>query len=261
MWRQTRSHGLTLLEVIAGALAVVLLGLGLWFWLQPVRTRGHPRMTNSTQLRGIHQGMVTYSQDNKVSTTDGFFPGLDASGQLHTDPIEPGETTFGSGGTHGGFPQYRYALMLNKAYFTPEYMVTPKDRGTKSLVVPGQDVTSANYSYAFLQLDTDERRGEWAETINSQAIVAGDRLLGSVTRPESIWTEPGSGQWEGTVVSNDGSTNFISEVDDTGNMPPVATNTRYSQQSLNEKDHLFIAEGDADAAMVYATDDVAEYAP
>ncbi len=222
------------------------------------------KMTNSTQMRGIHMGMVTFSQNNRTSTGDGFFPGLKSDGStVPTFTWPSAQGTFASSSAAGCDPATRYTVMLNKSFFTPEYMLNPVDKGATvnrsnanatgvfQEVMPigfpgGADTTvsSNNFSYAMLQInDADEdRRKEWSETINSQAIVMGDRNVGPAAgsgQAESVWTEAGSGEWEGTVVFNDGSTNFISEIDMNGNLGPVASNTRYNLQRTNPLDNLF----------------------
>ncbi len=249
---------LVVISIIALLIAILLPALG-------IARRTARKMTNSTQQRGIHQGMVTFSQNNKTSTGDGFFPGLKSDGTrvpMFTWPTADG--TFTADTTDGAEPTTRYCVMLNKSYFTPEYMLNPIDKGntldrtdpmnTDTFVevnpigTPGTNpdttLSTNNFSYAMLEIedDDDDRRKEWAETINSQAIVLGDRNVSDSAASgsaESVWSEFESGEWEGTVVFNDGSTNFISEVDDSGQLGPIATNTRYNQKTTNPTDNLF----------------------
>ncbi len=54
---------------------------------------------------------------------------------------------------------------------------------------------------------------EWKETINTQAILLGDRAVGDGSDPatrSSVWTDLGSGDWRGSLIRNDGSTSFES---------------------------------------------------
>jgi len=123
-------------------------------------------------------------------------------------------------------------------------------------------VTPSHFSYALLQLDPDDtpQRREWAETANGQAPILGDRLVGSLSNPSSVWTEPDSGEWEGSVVFNDNSAQFIRREDEsTGRAVPVLLDTKFDAAAPNETDHLFKTEVDADAAWVYAEEDVNEW--
>ena len=56
---------LVVISIIALLIAILLPALG-------AARRSARQMANSTQLRGIHQGMVTFAQDNK-----GFFPEIE----------------------------------------------------------------------------------------------------------------------------------------------------------------------------------------
>lgn len=51
-------------------------------------------MSNNTQLRGIHQSLVTYAQINKTGGNDGYFTGLDSRGGI----VPNGPATGNSGG-------------------------------------------------------------------------------------------------------------------------------------------------------------------
>lgn len=250
-----RRKGLTVVDVVV--LLVVLLVLGaiaVVFFLPPSGGRGpHLEMFNSTQLRGIHQGMFTYAQSNRVSGSDGFFPGLDENGDV-APPFAPGpDHEFGSGGREGTYPQHRFAVLLNGGFFAPEYLINPKEyKAGKATAEIGTEVTPANFSYALLRLDVAGRIGAWAETSNSIEAVMSDRMVGSLADPYSVWTGPGSGVWEGTVVMNDGSANYTTS--------PVVSNSRFGDGPLLSNDNLFIDETIPEgiqghnALMVYATD-------
>ena len=89
-------------------------------------TRGKPQ--RSSQLRGIHYGMVLFSQDNNT-----YFPGLDKEGNR----LENYST------------EYRFQLLLEANYFVGEYAISPSE--TKTIWKEGK-VTSDMYSYAMLNL-------------------------------------------------------------------------------------------------------------
>ncbi len=224
------------------------------------------RTREAMQLRSIHVGLLTFAQNNKTPTGDGFFPGLKRDGSL---PDE-GFTWSGVEGTYtaesmaGDHPATRYSIMINKGYITTDVMISPLDRRTKSVAKPvGQPgaapIGSRSYSYAMLRLDNAHRKAEWSETINSQAAVMSTRNLGTVASPQSYWTKPGSGEWRGNVVYNDGAVMFEGQ----GNFRneyegPFLANTRYNKQPVVKKDNLFVPDDGSDganAAMVYAKAD------
>jgi predicted Zn finger-like uncharacterized protein len=235
----TGGVGLLISVIFVLLLAIMLPALGV------ARTTAR-KMTNSTQQRGIHQGMVTFAQGNKTPTGDGFYPGLDRNGNTLTDPL----TGVYTANPDGRDPAYRYALMLGM-YFTPDYMISPMDGGTKTPAWGGQ-LTSANYSYAMLDISESARgrRGEWKETINSSAVVLSDRNTGSPNAPSSIWSGT-PGEWEGTVTMNDGSATWLTYFDMTTGLPaPIVQNTRYADGPINTTDDLFKDETNGDDALM-----------
>ncbi|MEM6457965.1 MAG: hypothetical protein AAF710_01080 [Planctomycetota bacterium] len=189
-------------------------------------------MSNNTQLRGIHQAFVTYAQSNKQGGSDGYFPGLTASGEVVPDGPD---THFSGDGTN---PAARLAMLLNGNFFTPEYMINRADaRAVEAEPTAGGDferLTEEHFSYAMLGLATpdDQRAVEWKETLNTAAIVMSDRAIGTGRDDiSSLWTEAGSGDWRGGVVRNDNSTSY--------EIPAEFEATKYGNAIANELDHLF----------------------
>ena len=116
------------------------------------------------------------------------------------------------------------------------YFNNPADE-EKSPFLPGGTGADGTFdesklSYTFLDFTIDGPPGpsaslpaksiafreEWGETANTQAAFASDRARGPLTvgqNPQpglfSSWTAPGSGEWTGSIVRNDGSTSFQSE--------------------------------------------------
>lgn len=197
-FRSTRNRGgFTAVDLIA-LLAAVFLIVALVGLILPMfgRRHGHSRpISNSTQLRGIQQGLVTFAQSNKKGGNDGYFPGTGHSG----DGTQPGA---------------RLWLMLQGNFFTPEYMINPSDsRAREAQADPTsgdmEPITAEHYSYAMLGIAealnmTDEdgfvagddtRALEWKETLNTSAIVLSDRAIGTGRKDiSSVWTEAGSGE-------------------------------------------------------------------
>ena len=187
------------------------------------RPRG--RSWQFTQLRGIHQGLVTYANSNK-----NWYPGIAPDGIAINLNVE-----------------YRLQILFEGYYITPEYAISPAETEMITEWDPdkGRAVTAINYSYAMLQLpekDDVGRRTEWAQTLNSQAIVICDRNTGTKAKPSSIHTEK-PGDWAGSVLWNDNHVGFEQE---------DVFETKYGNGELNEADRLFESDGTHDALMIHS---------
>ena len=188
------------------------------------------RMQNSTQLRGIHQGLVTYANSNKNR-----FPGINLAGE--NDGIEV---------------ESRFQTLLVGNFFTPEYAISPSETDQNITAWDGTSpLSSANYSYAMLQVPDNNpelqdhkqgRRTEWGQTLNSQAIVMSDRNTGGAKAPAS-YHSGGSSGWSGAVLWNDNHVGF--ESTDT-------YETKYDGGELNPSDKLFEAKDNFDAFLIHA---------
>jgi len=250
---RTRKSGFTLIEllvvisIIALLIAILLPALG-------AARRTARRMQNSTQLRGIHQGLVTFANSNKNS-----FAGLDSKGNILANTA----ANTGSSGT-GDTPQARFYILLNGDYFTPEYCISPSEVKTMTDYEESTTTTPTavvfnllgvkNYSYALLQILGDtggtgnpnfapatsdaQRVAEWKQTLNSQAIVVSDRNVSdtaTATTIQSIHTDE-PGQWSGSVLWNDNHVAFESggALFETkyGNGPLNVTNAGAANDSL-----------------------------
>ena len=259
-----RKHiGFTLIELLVVISIIALLIAILLPALSSARQSAR-QMQNSTQLRGIHQGMFAFAQENKT-----WFPGVDSSAQ----PLRGGSIghTNDAGSTYrssqfGVGHARRYAVMMELDYFPPEYVISPGDSVKSlpdtSLPVGTSNVGPAHYSYAMLEMnfmgttnarwvvgstvapnyDPSPRGEEWRDTANAQAILFADRAIadsgtdGNVTSPtatnfHSIWTEKNSGKWVGSALRNDGSVTLGQTAED--------FDTRYADGPFNENDHLF----------------------
>lgn len=239
-----RQRGLSAVEVTVICVVVLALAallLPMLAFQRGGRGAGSRMMQNSTQLRGIHHGMFMFALSNKTGGGDGWYPGLDARGRS----IEVGDAIPGHElGAASDVPGYAAAVLdhvlpgemnetpqqgfLTRAMAelmagdfipagTASYFVNPVDT-VKSEFLPGAglDFTAANLSHTWLNVSREDGglhplKVEWGETINPQAIVGADRAVGdgddAATR-SSVWTDPGSGDWRGSLVRNDGSTHF-----------------------------------------------------
>ena len=207
---------LVVISIIALLIAILLPALG-------AARRTARRMQNSTQLRGIHQGLVTYANSNKSR-----FPGIDAKGDILAD----GTKTGNSG--NGSIIQSRYWILLTGDYFTPEYAISPSETENVTEWEEGTgatpndvefDASTKHYSYSMLHFQSTgantlqitflsaPRGKEWAQTLNSQAVVVSDRNIGTGTAAadlQSIHTDE-AGQWAGSVLWNDNHVGFENE--------------------------------------------------
>lgn len=200
------------------------------------------QMRNTTQVRGIHQGMVVFAQENK-----GYFPGIVNPSSRNPDAFQQTADTWVAGSSPAGMMVGgRYTIMLNAGLFTPEYLISPAETDDR---VVTWDPTQNNgnsayfYSYALPRLagsntgtDVVEegRFLEWAETLNTEAPVISDRMVaGSPGTPgthESLWNEGSPGEWEGSLTYNDGHSGYTEGT--------VVKRTRYGT-NVTEDDNLF----------------------
>lgn len=222
-----RQNSLNAVHLAIGLLCVIVMVAVILPMLGSVRGGDSRRMQNSTQLRGIHQGLVTYANSNKY-----FFPGLNKLGEDDKIAVEE-----------------RFQLLMEDDYFTPEYAISPSE------IEPirewdhrsGDPVATSNYSYAMLQIpQAGGRRVEWSQTLNTHAIVLSDRNTGTIADPASIHSAS-KGPWVGSVLWNDNHVAF--EYSD-------EFETLYGENETdvvkpNPGDRLFESPGDDDALLIH----------
>jgi type II secretory pathway pseudopilin PulG len=207
---------LVLVSVIALLIGVLLPFLG-------AARRTTSGTQNGTQVRGIHQGMVLYSNGN-----GSYYPGLDRTGALSGAKVEE-----------------RFKPLLDGNYFVPQYLVNPAEPDPTIVAWTGPEpMAPKNYSYALPQLpESGGRHDEWRDTSNPKAIAISDRNEGTDAHANvrSPWTVK-PGDWPGSVAFNDNSTSFVTT---------HRLDLQYGDIDSPD-DNIFAAAGDSDAYMIRA---------
>jgi prepilin-type N-terminal cleavage/methylation domain-containing protein len=234
----------TLVELLV-VISIIALLIGILLPALGAAREEARKVTSSTQLKGIHQNMVIFSQSNK-----GYYPGMTSSGVEVTTGNTQNLDSLPQGGGIGRTVRGRFEIMLDRNMFEPAYIISPSE--TKTEWESGA-VTSANFSYTmmFLQLmpgaapqpldSTVIRNIEWrGTTSNSQAAVLSDRNTGAngTTSVSSVYTAQDSGEWKGTVVYNDNHTKFEST--------HILT-TQYGEGAARTDDNIFDNAGETGA--------------
>jgi len=226
------------------------------------------RMQNSTQLRGIHQGLVTFANSNK-----NIMAGLNSKGEI----LANGEEATGNSGD-GDTVQARFWILLEGDFMTPEYIISPSETADvneadwdrqNGIETLEWDNNTKHYSYAMLGIkgvagelpdaNFAGRAAEWRQTLNSQAIVLSDRNTGdnATNQVQSIHTDD-RGEWTGSVLWNDNHVGF----ENTQYFETKYANGRLHDGQFGQgSDNLYSSEPDPDgnvgfdALMVIAGDD------
>jgi type II secretory pathway pseudopilin PulG len=221
----SRRRGFTLTQLIVVIVTIFVIIMALLPMLGALR-RNARSMQNGTQLRGIHQSIVIYSQGN-----NGWYPGFDRDGVLIDASTE-----------------YRFEVLLKNNHFSAPYMIDPKESAT---VWKNGPVTHDNYSYAMLCIEDAVadagRRAEWRNTNNPNAAVISDRNIGVPPDYKSLFTDTHHGDgigWIGNVAWNDNHASFEPS--------HVLESTKYGDAAANTSDNLFEAAGPNDAMMTFS---------
>lgn len=203
------TKGFTLIELLV-VISIIALLIGILLPALGAARRVARQTQNSSQVRGIHQAILSHATTNKHRFVGLGKPDFNSNGF-----IDSGIPNTGSTKQAGNFVEARYWILLDGKYFSGEYCISPVE--TKSIWTTGA-VSSKNYSFAMLNVTKMGTKGknatgriaEWSDSLNSDAIVITDRNTGTGTDADtvkSIHTNK-AGDYRGSIGWNDNHVNF-----------------------------------------------------
>ncbi len=244
IYRRTRGFTQVDAMVITGVVSLVaLLLMGLFLPVLGRRSGCSNQMKNSSQIRGIHQSMVIFAQNNGT-----HLPGLDAYGNILPADAKDFSLLAGNNLTGASMAARNY-ILLNGSFVAGDLLINPQDvliKWSDSKLMP----TTDQFSYSLLRIgmgptttDIGRHAGrivEWRDNANSQAILIADRNTAAQAvsnQIRSVWSTSSSGaDWKGTVLWGDNHAEYLNATN--GRLGTLSLNTKYGS-TLNSDDFLF----------------------
>jgi len=266
MRRNTRSHGFTMVELLVCLVVVAVIAAFLFPLFGSRPKRGHRGMKDSYQVRGVHQGMVMFAQNNndRYPMPSLLDPeGFTIAGDPAANPAAKDTTS------------NIMSVLIYNGFFGPELCVSPAEANgsikqmntyaysnpttaanpAKALWDPAfnADFTggkTGHFSYAH-QAPTGERLKDWTNSFSATTVAVGNRgptvsattygkdplksLPTFDTTSLTLQIHGARNTWEGNIAYNDNHVNFETRMDPDSMLYTDATGKQWA-------DNLFFDE-------------------
>jgi len=208
-----KRKGFTLIELLV-VISIIALLIGILLPALAAARRVARQMQSNTQVRGIHQSMITHAQGNRSK-----FVGIGNPDSDGDSFVDGSVATTGAVGSPGDTVEARFWILMDGDFFSGDYAISPVE--SDKLEWTTGAVNTIEFSFAMLQLSNGAgppsstaghigRVREWSESLNSESIVVTDRNSGAgvmASQITSIHTGD-AGKWGGSVAWNDNHTAY-----------------------------------------------------